>query len=139
MGCGSDRRLNGFASHEGGLWCWWAREVAASEKLAARLTGARVGVQTDQCHAVGREEAESGGAGPGTPGGITIATNMAGRGADIKLGGVAGTRSSPRNGTSRAGWTGNCLVVGRIAAIRAAPKHLVSAEDELVQRFAGDL
>ena len=67
-------------------------------------------------------------AGAGQPGAITIATNMAGRGTDIKLGkdldlrpqaARPGCRSSAPSGTSRAASTASCAAAPAARAIRA--------------------
>ena len=64
------------------------RSVGASERLSEMLTP--LGLEHDVLNAVRHKEEAQIVAGAGAPGAITVATNMAGRGTDIKLGpGVA--------------------------------------------------
>ncbi|MCP5519682.1 MAG: prepilin peptidase [Verrucomicrobiales bacterium] len=113
------------------------RSVAASEMLAGRL--AERGLTCSVLNAVRHAEEATVVAMAGEPGRITIATNMAGRGTDIKLGrGVAALGGLHVIATERheSGRVDRQLF-GR-AARQGDPgsaQAFVSAEDELLQRY----
>jgi preprotein translocase subunit SecA len=117
------------------------RSVRASELLAELL--ASVGLQCAVLNAVRHAEEAQVVAGAGQPGMITVATNMAGRGTDIKLGrGVAELGGLHVMATERheAGRIdrqlfGRCARQGDPGTAQA----IVSLEDELVRRHAPHL
>ena len=84
-------------------------------------------------------------AGAGQKGAVTIATNMAGRGTDIKLGqdldlrpGGRAPRSSAPSGTNRAGSTASCAAAPAGRAIPGASLFFLSLEDDLMRLFGSD-
>ncbi len=114
------------------------RSVKMSEKLALMLTGK--GLNYDILNAVRHQEEARIVAAAGAPGAITIATNMAGRGTDIKLGrGVAEQGglhviATERHESGRIDRQlfGRCARQGDPGSTQA----FVSISDELIQRFA---
>lgn len=113
------------------------RNIAASERLAARLQQA--GLHFNLLNATRHREEAQVVAAAGEPSKITIATNMAGRGTDIKLGkGVAEAGglhvlATERHEARRI----DRQLYGR-AARQGDPgsaQAFVSADDELLQRF----
>lgn len=113
------------------------RSVAASEHLAERL--AACGLDFRVLNAVRHQEEAAIVAVAGEPGRITIATNMAGRGTDIKLGhGVAGlgglhVLATERHESGRV----DRQLFGR-AARQGDPgsaQAWVSVQDELIRRY----
>jgi len=115
------------------------RSVRSSEHLSRML--AAEGLSCQVLNAVRHKEEAQIVAGAGQPGQITIATNMAGRGTDIKLGrGVADLGglhviAAERNESSRIDRQlyGRCGRQGDPGSSQA----IVSLEDELVTRYAG--
>jgi len=113
------------------------RDVKASEQLAGRL--AREGVDCQVINAIRHEEEARIVAGAGKKGRITIATNMAGRGTDIKLGrGVAALGGLHVIATERhksiridRQLFGRCARQGDPGSAQA----FISMEDELLRRF----
>ncbi len=113
------------------------RSVWASERLAERLTA--MGVEFDLLNAVRHREEARIVAAAGERGRITIATNMAGRGTDIKLGrGIADDGglhviATERHESGRIDRQlfGRCARQGDPGIAQA----FISAEDELVTRF----
>lgn len=113
------------------------RSVRASIKLAELLD--LKGLEYNLLNAVRHELEASIVASAGEPGRITIATNMAGRGTDIKLGkGVSSLGglhviASERHESARIDRQlfGRCARQGDPGSARA----FISAEDELIQRF----
>ncbi|OGV69813.1 MAG: hypothetical protein A3K19_28840 [Lentisphaerae bacterium RIFOXYB12_FULL_65_16] len=113
------------------------RSIRASEELAARL--AEHGVEFRVLNAIRHQEEAQIIAEAGHPGRITIATNMAGRGTDIRLApGVAEHRGLHVIATERheAGRIdrqlfGRCARQGDPGTVHA----FVSLEDELIRRF----
>ena len=85
-------------------------------------------------------------AGAGQQGAITIATNMAGRGTDIKLGQGPrpdqprrpACRSSAPSGTSRGASTASCAAAPAARATRASRIFFLSLEDDLMRLFGSD-
>jgi len=114
------------------------RSVGASERLSRMLT--EVGLENQVLNAVRHKEEAQVIAAAGQPGKITVATNMAGRGTDIKLGaGVAESGGLHVLATERheAGRIdrqlfGRCARQGDPGTCQA----IVSLEDELVRRHA---
>ncbi len=115
------------------------RSVEASEKLSAMLNGKAL--KHEVLNAVRHEEEAEIVAQAGQPGRITVATNMAGRGTDIKLGkGVAEAGglhviSTERNESGRI----DRQLYGR-AGRQGDPGSsiaFVSLEDELIRKYAG--
>jgi preprotein translocase subunit SecA len=117
------------------------RSVQASEHLSQMLAARHLNCQV--LNAVRHKEEAQIVAGAGQPGQITIATNMAGRGTDIKLGrGVAELGglhviAAERNESSRIDRQlyGRCGRQGDPGSSQA----IVSLEDELIVRYAGHL
>ena len=117
------------------------RSVQASEHLSQMLAAKHLSCQV--LNAVRHKEEAQIVAGAGQPGQITIATNMAGRGTDIKLGrGVAELGglhviAAERNESSRIDRQlyGRCGRQGDPGSSQA----IVSLEDELIVRYAGHL
>ena len=114
------------------------RSVRASERLSAHLTG--IGLEHQVLNAVRHAEEAQVTAAAGQPGKITVATNMAGRGTDIKLGsGVADRGGLHVIATERheAGRIDRQLF-GRSArqGDPGSAQAIVSLEDELVVRYA---
>jgi preprotein translocase subunit SecA len=115
------------------------RSVQASEHLSQMLATRRLRCQV--LNAVRHKEEAQIVAGAGQPGQITISTNMAGRGTDIKLGrGVAELGglhviAAERNESSRIDRQlyGRCGRQGDPGSSQA----IVSLEDELIVRYAG--
>ncbi|MCE5278441.1 MAG: hypothetical protein ABFD92_07120 [Planctomycetaceae bacterium] len=114
------------------------RSVRASEQLSGMLTA--VGLAHQVLNAVRHAEEAQIVAGAGAPGRITVATNMAGRGTDIKLArGVADLGglhviATERHESRRV----DRQLIGRCAR-QGDPGHaetFVSLEDELVRRHA---
>lgn len=116
------------------------RSVKFSEELAAEL--AIRGLQYNLLNAVRHEEEARIVAEAGLPGKITIATNMAGRGTDIKLGqGVADAGglhviATERHESGRIDRQlyGRCARQGDPGSVQV----FVSMEDEILQRFLPD-
>jgi preprotein translocase subunit SecA len=117
------------------------RSVQASEHLSRMLAARHLACQV--LNAVRHKEEAQIVAGAGQPGQITIATNMAGRGTDIKLGrGVAELGglhviAAERNESTRIDRQlyGRCGRQGDPGSSQA----IVCLEDELVVRYAGHL
>ena len=117
------------------------RSVRASEHLSRLLTAAKLSHQVLNA-VLHREEAQIV-AGAGQPGQITVATNMAGRGTDIKLGrGVAELGglhviATERNESGRIDRQlfGRCARQGDPGSAQA----IVCLEDEFVSRYAKSL
>ena len=117
------------------------RSVQASEHLSRLL--AAEGLACQVLNAVRHKEEAQIVAGAGQPSQITIATNMAGRGTDIKLGrGVAKlgglhVMAADRNESGRIDRQlyGRCARQGDPGSSQA----IVSLEDELVTRYTGPL
>ena len=115
-----------------------SRSVKLSEKLATMLTAK--GLSFNLLNAVRHQEEARIVAAAGAPGEITISTNMAGRGTDIKLGrGVAGQGglhviATERHESGRIDRQlfGRCARQGDPGSTQA----FVSVSDELLQRFA---
>jgi preprotein translocase subunit SecA len=113
------------------------RNIKASERLAALLSDQ--GLTFSLLNAVRHKEEAAIVAAAGKPGAITIATNMAGRGTDIKLGrGVAKLGglhviATERNESSRIDRQlfGRCARQGDPGSTQA----FMCIEDELIQRF----
>ena len=78
----------------------------------------------------------------GQPGAVTIATNMAGRGTDIKLSdevkAAGGLRSLARSATTAAGWTVSCAVFGPTRGPPGGNQFYVSLEDDLMRLFGSE-
>jgi preprotein translocase subunit SecA len=113
------------------------RSVEASEQLAARLHEA--GLDFQLLNAVLHEHEAKIIAAAGEPGRITIATNMAGRGTDIKLGAgalecgglyVIATEMHESGRVDRQLF-GRCARQGELGRARL----MISLEDDLVRRF----
>jgi len=113
------------------------RSVAASERLSEMLTEA--GLEHEVLNAVRHEQEAAIVARAGQPGRVTVATNMAGRGTDIKLGkGVADAgglaviaeelNESPRIDRQLFGRAGRQGDPGSAVSI-------ISLEDDLVKRY----
>lgn len=117
------------------------RSVRASEHLSRLLTAAKLSHQV--LNAVHHREEAQIVAGAGQPGQITVATNMAGRGTDIKLGrGVAELGglhviATERNESGRIDRQlfGRCARQGDPGSVQA----IVCLEDEFVSRYAKSL
>lgn len=117
------------------------RSVRASERLSRLLTD--IGLEHQVLNAVRHREEAQVTAAAGRPGKITVATNMAGRGTDIKLGaGVANLGGLHVLATERheAGRIDRQLF-GRSArqGDPGSAQAVVSLEDELVRRHAPHL
>jgi preprotein translocase subunit SecA len=117
------------------------RSVRDSEQLSLLLEGERLSHQV--LNAVRHHEEAQIVAGAGQPGQITVATNMAGRGTDIKLGrGVAELGglhviAAERNESGRIDRQlfGRCARQGDPGTAQA----IISLEDEFVCRYAGNI
>ena len=117
------------------------RSVRASEKLASTL--ASQGLECNLLNAVRHREEARIVAAAGEPGRITIATNMAGRGTDIKLGrgvpDVGGLHviATERHEAGRIDRQlfGRCARQGDPGSAQA----FMSVEDELIQRFVPEV
>jgi preprotein translocase subunit SecA len=114
------------------------RSVRASEELSGRLSA--IGLEHQVLNAVRHKEEAQIVAGAGQPGRITVATNMAGRGTDIKLGrGVADlgglyVLATERHESGRV----DRQLYGR-AGRQGDPgvaQTFVSLDDELVRRYS---
>ncbi|MCE5326788.1 MAG: hypothetical protein LLG01_10255 [Planctomycetaceae bacterium] len=114
------------------------RSVRASEQLSAMLTAQ--GLEHQVLNAVRHAEEAQIVAGAGAPGRITVATNMAGRGTDIKLGrgvtelGGLHVIATERHESRRV----DRQLIGRCArqGDPGCAEIFVSLEDELVRRHA---
>ncbi len=75
----------------------------------------------------------------GQPGRVTVATNMAGRGTDIKLGDgvaeLAACTSSGPNGTKLGASTASSPAAAPARAIRARPSSSFRLDDEIIEAF----
>ncbi|MBN1806807.1 MAG: preprotein translocase subunit SecA [Sedimentisphaerales bacterium] len=117
------------------------RSVQASEYISQLLDGENLNHQV--LNAVRHREEAQIVAGAGQPGKITVATNMAGRGTDIKLGrGVAESGglhviASERNESGRIDRQlfGRCARQGDPGSVQA----IVSLEDEFVSRYVKNI
>jgi preprotein translocase subunit SecA len=84
--------------------------VRESEELAADLAAAGVGCEV--LNAKNDELEAAIVAGAGTPGAVTISTNMAGRGTDIKLGGPGDPAAADEKARDRVAGLGGLYVIG---------------------------
>ncbi len=117
------------------------RSIRASESLSQRLHAMHLGHQV--LNAVRHQEEAQIVAGAGQPGRITVATNMAGRGTDIKLGrGVAEMGglhviATERNESGRIDRQlfGRCARQGDPGSVQT----ILSLEDEFLSRYARGL
>ena len=118
--------------------------VSESEDLAAALV--RAGVRCEVLNARNDEAEAAIVARAGEAGAVTISTNMAGRGTDIRLGGRAeagraevaagaASTSSARTGTPACASTSSCGAAPAGRATRASSRFFVSLEDPLIRRY----
>ena len=153
------RRRDAAAARAGLSGAVGTTSVEASETLSKLMQ--RAGLAHNVLNAKYHQREAEIVADAGQPGAITIATNMAGRGTDIKLGegvtrveavGGEGSRRQGRRGrrrsaactssapsaTSRGASTGSCAAAPAARAIRARRQFFLSLEDDLMRLFGSE-